>query len=409
VTPMDSFSRRLDILIRPKVRLFHRPWPAFQVCGYLGLALSILLAMSLVSYLGLSLGVTLGITAAAVLSFFALVMAGKILTGEEQIIYYHHQIAVIIVITLLLRSLNKPVLPYLDVTILGIGLFLVFGRVGCLMVGCCHGRPYRLGVSYRPEHADAGFTPYFVGVRLFPVQAVESLWVLGIVLVGVVLVLHSYPPGTALTWYVVMYGVGRFCLEFMRGDPGRSYPLGFTQPQWTSFLLMSGLVWAELTGILPRVGWHIVATISVAGAMIGVSLKRRLQKTAKHQLLQPRHVKEVAETLAMVSNSGTQTLSTTGRWRILPAQGSTTRNILIGSTSLGIQISAGRISDSAGETCHYTLSRAGGGMTEETARVLGRLIFQLKQAAGAFDLVKGSRDVFHLVIHPVSGKESAHR
>ena len=108
------------------------------------------------------------------------------------------------------------------------------------MVGCCHGRPHRWGVCYREEHAAVGFTPYFVGVRLFPIQAVESLWVFCIVTTGVTFVLNGRPAGAALAWYVVTYDLGRFCFEFLRGDPDRPYLWGFSQPQWISLLLMCG-------------------------------------------------------------------------------------------------------------------------------------------------------------------------
>jgi hypothetical protein len=143
--------------------------------------------MSLVTYLGLSPLVLVWLVLTAVLTFLALAMVTKIITGEENLIYYHHEIAVMVVAACLLNLLYQPVLPYLDITILGLGTFLAFGRVGCLMVGCCHGRPHGRGVCYRAEHAAAGFTPYLVGVRLFPIQAVESVWVFSIVVVGVCL------------------------------------------------------------------------------------------------------------------------------------------------------------------------------------------------------------------------------
>jgi prolipoprotein diacylglyceryltransferase len=46
---------------------------------------------------------------------------------------------------------HEPIIPYLDVTILVIGIFLVCGRIGCLMVGCCHGKPHRWGVLLLPR------------------------------------------------------------------------------------------------------------------------------------------------------------------------------------------------------------------------------------------------------------------
>lgn len=85
---------------------------------------------------------------AASFTFLALAMAAKIVPGKETLVYYQHEIAVMITATFLWRMLRQPVLCYLDVTILGVGLFLAFGRVGCLMVGCCHGRPSPWGVCY---------------------------------------------------------------------------------------------------------------------------------------------------------------------------------------------------------------------------------------------------------------------
>lgn len=252
----EVFNRTLDKLVRPQVLVLGRSLPAFQVCGVTGLGPAILLAMIFVMYLGLSPFVMVGLVAAAVIVFFGLVMATKIITGEERIIYYHHEIAVMMMAALFLWLTHQPMLPYLDITILGIGTFLFCGRIGCLMVGCCHGRPCRWGVCYRMEHAEAGFTPYLVGVRLFPIQAVESLWVFCIVVTGITFILRGWPPGTALAWYVIAYDTGRFCFEFLRGDADRPYLLGFSQPQWISVVLMCFLVWAEITGAILFQWWH---------------------------------------------------------------------------------------------------------------------------------------------------------
>jgi len=376
------------------------------VCGCIGFVLAVLLTLLLVMRLDLSSWILAAIMLAAVLTFFGLVMATKIITGEERIIYYHHEIAVMAVAALLLWLARQPVLPYLDVTILGIGSFLVCGRVGCFMVGCCHGQPHRWGVCYRAEHAKAGFTPYFVGVRLFPVQAVESLWVLCIVVAGAGFVLSGSPPGTALAWYVVTYDLGRFCFEFMRGDAERPYLWGFSQPQWISILLMCFVVWAELSGLLPLHPWHIGATVCLAVTMIVISLRRRFQRPDKYRLLHPRHVKEVAEAVERISAPANKS-TVAGQWTVTPGRNSAPADIRIGRTSLGVQISADKVRGAAGYVYHYALSFRDGGMTEETARILARLILQLKRATGSSEFVKGNRDVFHLLIHPVTEKEMA--
>jgi hypothetical protein len=388
-------NRALDELAYPKIRVFHRDRPAFRVFGYIGLALAILLAMGLVSYRGLSPWVAAGIVLAAVLTFFGLVMITKIITGEERIINYQHQITVMVVAAVLLWLLGQPILPYLDVTILGVGIFLVCGRIGCFMVGCCHGRPSSFGVCYRQEHADAGFTPYFVGVRLFPIQVVESLWLFCIVLAGATFVLRGHQPGEALAWYVVTYDLGRFGFEFLRGDPDRPYYRGFSQPQWISLVLMLAVVWAEMAGMLPFRAWHFGGTVFVALAMIAVSLKRRRQKNAKYQLFHPRHVKEVAEAVEQVSNLASERTSITER-------DSVPTDICLGATSLGVQISGSRIRSVAGDIRHYALSCRNGSLTAEAAGDLAALILKLTRLSGSSELVEGSRGVFHLLIRPLS-------
>src|SRR3954469_24976675 len=126
----------------PRLRGLGRSWSSFHVCGVTGLLLGTSLALSLASHGGLSRAVVAVLLAAGVATFLALAMAAKIAIGRETLVYYHHEIAILSVEALALTALRLPVLPYLDITALGIGVFLAFGRVGCLMVGCCHGKPY---------------------------------------------------------------------------------------------------------------------------------------------------------------------------------------------------------------------------------------------------------------------------
>jgi Prolipoprotein diacylglyceryl transferase len=380
-----SMNSRLDKLAHPEIRILQRPRFAFRVCGYTGLALAVLLAMILVTRVGLSAWVMAGVVLAAVSAFFGLAMFTKLLTGQERLIYYHHEIAVLVVAGALLWLLHQPILPYLDVTILGVGVFLICGRLGCLMAGCCHGVPHRWGVRYGAEHA--GFTPYYVGVRLFPIQAVESVWVLGLVVVGSVLVLDGR-PGTALVWYVVAYGLGRFGFEFVRGDPERPYLWGFSEAQWTSVLLALVVVWAETSGLLPLQTWHLGAVAGLVAVVIAVAATRRLRRTSQHQLLHPRHVREVAEAVESLSNP-------------------VSSGVGIRSTSLGIQISARRTTTTtSGSLYHYAFSWRDRSLLKEDARRLVSLVLQLKHPSGANEFVEGNRGVFHLLVHIPAGTES---
>jgi hypothetical protein len=388
----------LDKLVRPEVHILQRAYSAFQVCGYTGLVLAILLAMILVTYLGLSPWVMSGVIGTSILTFLGLAMVTKIITGEERLIYYHHEIVIMIMAAIFLKIINQPVLLYLDVTILGIGTFLVCGRVGCFMGGCCHGRPNKWGVCYRKEHAAAGFTHYFVGVRLFPIQAVESLWVFGVVLVGIIFILGGRPPGETLAWYIITYDIGRFCFEFFRGDPDRPYSLGFSEAQWTSVILMCAVVWAETASVLTFHLWHIGATAVIALTIIVVALNRKFRVTLKHQLLLPRHIKEVAEAIDRVSNvdAHNTTIANENAAHVF---------IPMSCTSLGIQISAGKIHDNKASIDHYTFSSKKGTMSKETAGTLADLIIHLKHFYGSKELVMKNRGVFHLLIHPLTAGE----
>jgi hypothetical protein len=392
---VQLFNDYLDKLVRPEVRLFNRHLFTYQVCGYTGLVLAILLAMTLAAYSGLSLSIMAGVIGVAMLTFLGLAMVTKIITGEERIIYYHHQIAVIVMAAVFLNILSQPVLVYLDMMILGVGVFLVVGRIGCFMVGCCHGRPYKWGVRYRKEHVDAGFTPYYVGVRLFPIQAVESLWVLGVVLTGILFVLGGRPPGQTLAWYIITYSIGRFCFEFARGDPERTYCWGFSEAQWTSVILMCAVVWAEVAGTLIFHTWHIIVTAVIVLTIIAVALIRRFRPTAKHKLLNPHHIQEVAEAVEQVSGMAIERI-------FFYRENAVPEVIPMSCTSLGIQISSGKIEDAEMSIDHYAFSSQKETMTEKTAEIIADLIIQLRHSSCSRKLITKNRGIFHLLIRPLT-------
>jgi len=389
-------NAKLDSVACPELNLFHRRRCSFRVCGYTGLGLAIVLATTMAMRLGLSVTVTAAIVLVATLAFLGLVMATKIVTGEENIVYYHHEIAVVLTASVLLLLLREPLLPYLDLTILGIGTFLAFGRIGCFMVGCCHGRPCSWGVCYRQKHADAGFTPYYVGVRLFPVQLVESLWVLCTVIVGTCFVIRGEQSGAALAWYVVSYDLGRFSFEFFRGDAARPYTWGFSQPQWISVTLVWCVAAAEVAGILALQRWHLAAAAGVTIAMVLIALKRRFQRTAKFHLLHPRHVKEIAEMIDL-SNPPGEALPNY-RWAVFAKPASPQQEIRVGCTSLGIRVSASRTRLARESIEHFALSRVDNEMSEDAAQSLAEIIARLTGSENAGQLVRGNGGVFHLLI-----------
>ena len=382
----DRVNLTLDRLVRTEISLGRRVYPAFAACGYAGFVAAVALAVVLTLQAGLSLGVLLLMTVAGALTYIGVVAVTRMVTGTPQLTYYHHEVAIIAAVALVLRILGQPELVYLDITVLGVGSVLAFGRVGCLLVGCCHGRPCSLGVCYRAKHAAAGFPVDLAGVRLFPIQAVELLLVVGVLMVGTAHVLRGDRPGEALTWYVAIYGAGRFWLEFARGDVGRRYFAGFSEAQWTSAVLMCAAVIAERFDLLPFHVRDVVATLGVLTTALAVAVRRRFRQSPVHRLRRADHLKEVAETLECAFTSV-----------------AATPQIHVSRTSLGIQISGGRL----GGVDHYALSAVRGTMTDETAATLADLILKLRRNAGRHDLFRGREGVFHLVTD--SGQEGVAR
>jgi prolipoprotein diacylglyceryltransferase len=379
---MSTSSTRVrtgEFRIRPRVRVAGRP--AFQVFGALGALLAAASSVAMAVHAGLSLRVMGAIATAAIAAFLILAMASKILFGQERLTYYHHEIAVTAAAALVIQALRQPVLPYLDITILGIGMFLVFGRVGCFMVGCCHGRPWHWGVHYGREHTREGFPSYLAGVRLFPVQALESIFVFAVVMVGVTLVWRHQPTGSALAWYTISYGLGRFSCEFFRGDAARPYWGGFSEAQWCSVLLMTVTVGAEFSGRLAFHAWHVVVALALPFVMLLVALWRRGDETRKFQILHPHHVSEVA-----------------GAIESLRANGRPSASVRIARTSIGLQISAGNIGDEVAALTHFTISRRGAGISRKAALIVADLILQLRRESRRGELIAGGKGVFHLVV-----------
>jgi hypothetical protein len=384
----------LNALISPTVHFYNRNWSSFRLFGCIGLIMAILQTILLVSDRNLSMGIMLWVVIAALGTFFLLAMVTKIITGEEKLIYYHHEIAVMLTATWVLWMLHQPVLPYLDITVLGIGTFLIFGRIGCLMVGCCHGLPSKWGVVYGPGYSFAGVSPHLSGVRLLPVQVIESLWVSAIVIGGIVLVMSGQPPGEALAWYVIIYGLGRFLLEFMRGDTGRPYYFGFSEAQWISLLLVFAVVWAGLEGTMVFRFWHLGVSAFLGLTMIIVAIGRiRIQGSSRNHFLHPDHMREVAEAVQLASNLAVKGSD-------VHRQGDVPVSINLGCTSLGIRISSSKINHVKGHICHYAISCQKGILPEKDAKAIAKFIMRMKHPSGPEEFLKGTNgNVFHLLIH----------
>jgi hypothetical protein len=362
------------------------------MCGYAGLTLAVLLTSFLVLSLSLPPLLIFMLIATGVVTFLAVAAVTKSILGREKLVFYHHALFIVAVAALVMWALGQPVLRSLDVVILGIGVFHACGRAGCLVAGCCHGKPHDWGVAYAPAHADGGFPAHLVGVRLFPLQAIESLWILFAIVVACMTLLGGARSGEAFAAYSITYAAGRFCFEFARGDAERIYLRGFSEAQWTSLFIVCALALGELSGVFAFRMWHVGTALGVCLLMTTIALKRMLRGGAEHLLTHPRHVREIARAINAPHVSVDAHLG-----QHAESKGDASQPVSVKRTSLDLLISVSRIETARGLVRHYALSNNNKNLNEASVKAVARIILQLKPPVHSHQLIKGSRDVFHLI------------
>jgi phosphatidylglycerol---prolipoprotein diacylglyceryl transferase len=134
---------------------------------------------------------------------------------------------------------KMPLWTTCDVFAPGIALGHAVGRLGCLMAGCCYGRPTSMpwAVTFtNPEAAANVGTP--LNVPLHPTQLYESAAEALILVLLLVTEKKGRPFEGRTFWsYMVLYGISRFVIEYYRDDP-RGFVLGFSTSQFISLILV---------------------------------------------------------------------------------------------------------------------------------------------------------------------------
>ena len=130
------------------------------------------------------------------------------------------------------------ILALLDILGPAMALAHAFGRISCFMQGCCFGKPapswFPLAVQFPPASPAAHRYPSLItggSEPVFPVQLFESAGNVLMCAILLFLLRKRKYTGTIGGIYLVLYGVMRFLLEFMRGDHTDSI-LGLTPSQF---------------------------------------------------------------------------------------------------------------------------------------------------------------------------------
>jgi phosphatidylglycerol:prolipoprotein diacylglycerol transferase len=115
----------------------------------------------------------------------------------------------------LLRLLQLPFGAFWDVATFTILTGMVFTRFGCLLNGCCAGRPTEGWLAlYLPDQQG-------VWKRRIPTQLLEAGWA-WLLLLGAIVLWSRLPfPGALFLFCLAGYGVGRLLLESTREEQDR--------------------------------------------------------------------------------------------------------------------------------------------------------------------------------------------
>ncbi len=130
------------------------------------------------------------------------------------------------------RTHIKNVFVLTDIAAASIALAHGFGRIGCLMAGCCYGKV-----------TDAWYGIYMqnLGAKVVPLQLYEALFLFA--LFGFFVFMLVIKQSCIFPLYMGLYGAWRFVIEFFRQDYRGTTIVDFLSPsQFIALLMMAGAV-----------------------------------------------------------------------------------------------------------------------------------------------------------------------
>lgn len=236
----------------PTLQILNKSFPTYWLCAIAGAAACFLVAA--LRYKKFKELQTVDITNLAALILIGSVAGGRLLSVITMIpvviknrhllfsdlallydvlsnglVFYGGLFGALLTLNLYLKkyALNKS--AFFDFFIPLFPLFHCFGRIGCLLTGCCHGIPsVRFGIAFTNSLSAPN------GVPFFPVQIIGIVgnWLLFLFLLHFEKKHHL--QGKTLNVYLLIYAVGRFFVEFLRGDEIRGFIGGLSTSQWIS-------------------------------------------------------------------------------------------------------------------------------------------------------------------------------
>ena len=203
----------------------------------------------------LIVGAIVGARTLYVISYWDEFFKGKpieeiLMVWKGGLVYYGGLIGAALACILYSRLKKLPLWKVADILAPSVALGYVFGRIGCLLNGCCYGRACNLPWAIRFPEGNPLNPPTY---PVHPTEVYDSLLSLGLYGLLVWLYRRKKFDGQVFGVYLVGYAVLRSFVEMFRGDyPEHQHYLGgwATPAHLVSILILAaGLV---LLRVLPR-------------------------------------------------------------------------------------------------------------------------------------------------------------
>jgi phosphatidylglycerol---prolipoprotein diacylglyceryl transferase len=170
------------------------------------------------------------------------------------LVFYGGLIGAIVAGIIYIRWKRLPLWKTADVLAPSIALGSVFGRTGCLLNGCCYGRPTDVpwAITFtNPQATEQSGTP--LGVPLHPTEIYDAGLNFALYLFLAWLFRHKKFDGQIFATYLICYAVIRGVVEIFRGDyTNLHYHLGLTPAQWIGVPIFgAGLILAVMLSRRP--------------------------------------------------------------------------------------------------------------------------------------------------------------
>jgi len=107
-----------------------------------------------------------------------------------------------------------------DIAAISIIIGHAFGRLGCTAAGCCYGKVVPEDSIFKyiaikfPQHPDTAAPS---GIPLYPTQPAEAIGNFFIFVILFFMYRYKKFDGQIFSFYLILYGIERFLLEFWRG------------------------------------------------------------------------------------------------------------------------------------------------------------------------------------------------